>query len=78
MAAVNNCYEKKELTRLLKTVITQLLRKGEKCRLEATNYWSIKYQMASKQKDYSRERNVGRVLITVLEMMNHSKQNLIL
>ena len=29
-AAVNNCYEKNELTRLLKTAIMRLLRKGRK------------------------------------------------
>ena len=37
VAAVNNCYEQKELTRLLKTAIMRLLRKGEKCRLEVSS-----------------------------------------
>ena len=51
-AAVNKCYEEEELTRLLKTAIMKLLRKGEKCRLEATNYrpislLSVFYKMAS-------------------------------
>ena len=35
VSAVNNCYDNNELTRLLKTAIMRLLRKGEKCRLEA-------------------------------------------
>ena len=39
------------LTRLLKTAIRKLIRKGEKCRLEATNYrpislLSVFYKMA--------------------------------
>merc|ERR1711940_205788 len=51
-AAVNKCYEEGELTRLLQTAIMKLLRKGEKCRLEATNYrpislLSVFYKMAS-------------------------------
>ena len=96
VSAVNNCYEQEELTRLLKTAIMRLLRKGEKCRLEATNYrpislLSVFYKMASgvitrrletvmegvigrQQKAYSSERNIGSVLINLLNMMQLSKQ----
>ena len=74
----------------------RLLRKGEKCRLEATNYrpislLSVFYKMASgvmtsrletvmeqvigrQQKAYSRTRNIGSVLINLLNMMQKSKQ----
>ena len=50
--AVNNCYERGQLTTMLKTAIMKLLRKGEKCRLEATNYrpislLSVFYKIAS-------------------------------
>ena len=96
VSAVNNCYTNDELTRLLKTAIMRLLRKGEKCRLEATNYrpislLSVFYKMASgvmtrrletvmeqvigkQQKAYSRTRNIGSVLINLLNMMQKSKQ----
>ena len=36
--AVNTCYNKGEQTTMLKTEITKLLRKGDKNKLEATNY----------------------------------------
>ena len=50
--AVNNCYERGQLTTMLKTAIMKLLRKGDKCRLEATNYrpislLSVFYKIAS-------------------------------
>ena len=50
--AVNACYEKGELTTMLKTAIMKLLRKGDKNRLEATNYrpislLSVFYKIAS-------------------------------
>merc|ERR1712240_672655 len=48
----NRCYEKGQLTSLLKTAIMKLLRKGDKCKLEATNYrpislLSVFYKIAS-------------------------------
>ena len=68
----------------------RLFRKGEKCRLKATNYrpislLSVFYKMASgiitrrletvmegmigcQQKAYSNERNIGSVLINLLNM----------
>ena len=39
--AVNACYNKGELTTMLKTAIMKLLRKGDKNKLEATNYRPI-------------------------------------
>ena len=39
--AVNACYNKGELTTMLKTAIMKLLRKGDKNKLEATNYCPI-------------------------------------
>ena len=50
--AINRCYEKGQLTSLLKTAIMKLLRKGDKCKLEATNYrpislLSVFYKIAS-------------------------------
>ena len=50
--AINRCYEKGQLTTLLKTAIMKLLRKGDKCKLEATNYrpislLSVFYKIAS-------------------------------
>ena len=50
--AINNCYEKGQLTTMLKTAIMKLLRKGEKCKMEATNYrpislLSVFYKIAS-------------------------------
>ena len=40
-SAINQCYEKGQLTTMLKTAIMKLLRKGEKCKMEATNYRPI-------------------------------------
>ena len=50
--AVNACYERGKLTPMLKTAIMKLLRKGDKSRLEATNYrpislLSVFYKIAS-------------------------------
>ena len=50
--AVNACYNKGELTTMLKTAIMKLLRKGDKSKLEATNYrpislLSVFYKIAS-------------------------------
>ena len=50
--AINRCYEKGQLTTLLRTAIMKLLRKGDKCKLEATNYrpislLSVFYKIAS-------------------------------
>ena len=50
--AVNACYNKGELTMMLKTAIMKLLRKGDKNKLEATNYrpislLSVFYKIAS-------------------------------
>ena len=50
--AINRCYEKGQLTTLLKTAIMKLLRKGDKCKFEATNYrpislLSVFYKIAS-------------------------------
>ena len=50
--SINNCYEKGQLTTMLKTAIMKLLRKGEKSKLEATNYrpislLSVFYKIAS-------------------------------
>ena len=39
--SVNACYNKGELTTMLKTAIMKLLRKGDKSKLEATNYRPI-------------------------------------
>ena len=51
-SAINQCYEKGQLTTMLKTAIMKLLRKGEKCKMEATNYrpislLSVFYKIAS-------------------------------
>ena len=51
-SAINHCYEKGQLTTMLKTAIMKLLRKGEKCKMEATNYrpislLSVFYKIAS-------------------------------
>ena len=50
--AINNCYQKGQLTIMLKTAIMKLLRKGEKSKLEASNYrpislLSVFYKLAS-------------------------------
>ena len=50
--AVNDCFDKKILTKLLGTAIMKILRKGEKYPLEAGNYrpislLSVFYKMAS-------------------------------
>lgn len=50
--AINNCYQKGQLTIMLKTAIMKLLRKGEKNKLEASNYrpislLSVFYKIAS-------------------------------
>ena len=51
-SAINQCYEKGQLTTMLKTAIMKLLRKEEKCKMEAANYrpislLSVFYKIAS-------------------------------
>jgi hypothetical protein len=82
-----------ELTSMLKTAITKILRKGEKCPLEAGNYRPISllnvfYKISSgcitrrletvmpkiigaQQKANSRERNIGSILLNLMNMMDH-------
>ena len=73
-----------ELTTMLKTAIMKILRKGEKCPLEPGNYrpislLSVFYKIGSgcmgkiigkQQKAYSRDRNIGSILLNLLNMMD--------
>ena len=69
---------------MLKTAIMKILRKGDKCPLEPGNYrpislLSVFYKIGSgcmgkitgkQQKAYSRDRNIGSILLNLLNMMD--------
>ena len=94
--AINDCYDKNQLSPTLSQAIMKILQKGDKDPLEAGNYrpislLSVFYKLASgvmtrrlqkviekvigvQQKAYSQERNIGSVLLNLMNLMDEANK----
>lgn len=94
--AINDCYDRNQLSPTLSQATMKILQKGEKDPLEAGNYWpislqSVFYKLAScvmtrrlqtviegvigvQQKAYSQARNIGSILINLLNLMDEANK----